>query len=363
MRRQGGWLVLIGSTLLAAGSATAKQREATEWSTSYWYNANENRLPRILLIGDSICNGYQSMVKDKLAGVAYTSFWATSKCITDPTYLKMLSFIVGEYDYEVIHFNNGLHSLGTDRAEWEAGLRAAFDLLKAEGHGAKIVWATSTPLKDPVLTEQAKELNAIAAKVVAEYGLPTNDLFALMDPQDRDKLWSDTFHYHAAGRDMQATQVAATIQPLLADWQPPAGADAGLVKNAGFEGAGDWSTYPPKPEAGGWELDQVNPHGGAQAAKITRSRPDSQIHHTGRPATEQVRHADLVGGRPSGKDSCPIAEQSLLCVLLDVTVNLTTERQHYRTQKLFRQITEPRIMFCSFNSRGGTYWVDDLSIV
>jgi len=366
MRRQGGWLVLIGSTLLAAGSATAKQREATEWSTSYWYNANENRLPRILLIGDSICNGYQSMVKDKLAGVAYTSFWATSKCITDPTYLKMLSFIVGEYDYEVIHFNNGLHSLGTDRAEWEAGLRAAFDLLKAEGHGAKIVWATSTPLKDPVLTEQAKELNAIAAKVVAEYGLPTNDLFALMDPQDRDKLWSDTFHYHAAGRDMQATQVAATIQPLLADWQPPAGADAGLVKNAGFEGAGDWSTYPPKPEAGGWELDQVNPHGGAQAAKITAKQAGFQFHQYG-PALQPGKTCTLTwwarAAEPAKMQVHVRTQKPPYAFYGDVTVNLTTEWQQYRTQ-----IDVPadyraadHVLFFNFPA-AGTYWVDDLSI-
>ncbi len=96
MRRQGGWLVLIGSTLLAAGSATAKQREATEWSTSYWYNANENRLPRILLIGDSICNGYQSMVKDKLAGVAYTSAKAGVEGL-----MRQLAYDYGQYGIRV----------------------------------------------------------------------------------------------------------------------------------------------------------------------------------------------------------------------------------------------------------------------
>jgi len=249
---QGRW-TMLGLALLTCAAGVAKQREGTEWSTSYWYNANEHRLPRILLIGDSICNGYQSMVKDKLAGVAYTSFWATSKCVTDPTYLKLLSFMLGEYDYEVIHFNNGLHSLNTDRTEWEAGLRAAFDLLKAEGKGAKILWATSTPLKDPALTERCKDLNAIAAKVVAEYGFPTDDLFALMDPQDRNKLWTDTFHYNAEGRGMQATQVANSIKPLLAGWKAPEGVDSGTIKNADFEGDGEWRVYPfDKPEVGSW---------------------------------------------------------------------------------------------------------------
>lgn len=196
-------------------SASSRQREGTEWSITYWYNANENKLPRVLLVGDSICNGYQSLVRDELAGVAYVSFYATSKCVTDRSYLKELAHVLDEYPYAVVHFNNGLHSLSTDRKEWEAGLRAAFDLLKAKGRGAKIIWVTSTPLKDPELTAKSRELNAIAARVVQEYGFPTNDLFALMDPMDRAKLWSDTFHYHAEGKKMQAKQVADAIRALL----------------------------------------------------------------------------------------------------------------------------------------------------
>ena len=44
--------------------------ENTEWSISYAYHltdANKN-LPRVLLVGDSICQGYQSKVRSKLEG-------------------------------------------------------------------------------------------------------------------------------------------------------------------------------------------------------------------------------------------------------------------------------------------------------
>lgn len=203
----------LGALPFPAGAERA--REATEWDTAYWYNATDNKLPRILLLGDSICNGYQSSVRDALAGVAYVSFWATSKCTSDRSYLKQLAYILEEYDYSVIHFNNGLHSLTSDRVEWETGLRNALKLIKEKGKGAKVIWATSTPLKDPALTEKARELNTIAARVMKEEGIPTNDLFALMDPLDRNKIWTDTYHYNADGRKLQATQVSEHIRAVL----------------------------------------------------------------------------------------------------------------------------------------------------
>ncbi|OGV59141.1 MAG: hypothetical protein A2X49_02275 [Lentisphaerae bacterium GWF2_52_8] len=192
-----------------------RRREATEWMISYWYNANDSKLPRVLLIGDSICNGYQYLVRDELAGVAYVSFYATSKCVSDPSYLSALSFMLGEYDYELIHFNNGLHSLDTDRASWELGLKAALDLISAKGKGAKIVWASSTPLKDPSLTRKAGELNAIAGKIMAERGIPVNDLFALMDPLDRDEFWCDVYHHKEEAKKMQARKIADLICKAL----------------------------------------------------------------------------------------------------------------------------------------------------
>ena len=207
-------LLVTGVMTMGLDAAAERQREGTEWSIIYWFNANQTKLPRILLVGDSICNGYQSSVKNELTDVAYTSFYATSKCVTDRSFIKELTHILDEYDYSVVHFNNGLHSLGTDRKEWESALRDVVKTLREKAKGAKLVFATSTPLKKPDMTEKAKELNAIAKRVMEEEGIPINDLFALMDPQDR-ALWSDTYHYHAAGREMQAKQVAEAIRKLL----------------------------------------------------------------------------------------------------------------------------------------------------
>jgi len=206
---------MAGILIMGMAMAGERQRERTEWSIKYWFDANQDKLPRILLIGDSICNGYQPFVRKELAGIAYTSFYATSKCVTDRSYLKELTFVLEEYDYAVIHFNNGLHSLDMDREQWETALRQALKVLKEKGKGAKLVFATSTPLKKADMTEKARELNAIAVRVMKEKGIPVNDLFALMDPQDR-AMWRDTFHYNQEGCKMQAKQVGDTIRGQLA---------------------------------------------------------------------------------------------------------------------------------------------------
>ena len=86
--------------------------ENTEWSISYAYHLTDAKksLPRVLLVGDSICQGYQGKVRAKLEGKANVTYWASSYCVTSPGYLRLLAFYLDEAKYDVIHFNHGLHS-------------------------------------------------------------------------------------------------------------------------------------------------------------------------------------------------------------------------------------------------------------
>jgi len=190
-------------------------REATEWIVSYAYNASDSKLPRVLLVGDSICNGYSAPTRDALAGSAYLAFFATSKCVTDKSYLRALEFFVDEYEFSFIHFNNGLHSLLTPLEEWGPALKDAVSLLKRKASRARLCWASSTPLADPALTEKAKALNGVAVAIMKEEGIPINDLFALMDPLDRKAHWCDTYHFREEAKAMQAKAVAACALSAL----------------------------------------------------------------------------------------------------------------------------------------------------
>ena len=188
--------------------------ENVEWSKAYAFNLTDDKkdLPRVFLIGDSICNGYKDEVKRLLDGRMTVSYWISSYCVTSPGYLRLLSFYLDEVKYDVIHFNNGLHSLGTEDADYEKGLRAALALIRAKQPKAKIVWATSTPLKDAEKTEKAKRLNAVAAKVVSEFkDIAVDDLFAAMDPLDREKNWGDTYHFFEPVQKLQAKLVSEAV--------------------------------------------------------------------------------------------------------------------------------------------------------
>ena len=190
--------------------------ENVEWSISYAFHlTDDNRdLPRVLLVGDSICNGYQEKVRELAEGRFNVSYWISSYCATSPEYLRLLAFHLDGAKYDVVHFNNGLHSLGTDTAAWAKALKAALELIRAKQPQARIVWATSTPLKDASKTAKAKELNTAAQTVVKKLGkIETDDLFALLDPLDREKYWSDVFHHRPEAREREAQQVVRMIMP------------------------------------------------------------------------------------------------------------------------------------------------------
>ena len=108
--------------------------ENIEWSTSYAYGLTDksSKLPRVLLVGDSICNGYQGGVRSRLNGRMNVTYWISSYCVTSKPYLTLLSVYLDEAEYDVIHFNNGLHSLQTPTADYERAYQAALELIRAD---------------------------------------------------------------------------------------------------------------------------------------------------------------------------------------------------------------------------------------
>ncbi len=199
-------------------SENIRGHENVEWSVAYAFHltdANKD-LPRVLLVGDSICNGYQGLVQKKLAGKVNVSYWVSSYCLTMPSYRKLLDVYLSEAKYDVIHFNNGLHSLHTDPTAWENSFRDTIAFIRTRQPEAKIVWCSSTPLKDPVRTAKAAELNARADKVVKEMRIPVvNDLFKTLDPLDREQNWSDIYHHKGNLREIEAQLVSDSVLAAL----------------------------------------------------------------------------------------------------------------------------------------------------
>lgn len=192
--------------------SSSRKNENIEWTIFYVFNRNDRQSPRFTVIGDSICNGYHADLRQKLADRASLTFWASSGCVTDPAYLPQLDLVLNDPQPDLLIFNNGLHSLSTDRAEWEEAYRLVIRFIKARLPGVPIVLLNSTPLRER--DERVDSLNNITAALAQEAGLPLWDIFAFCDPWDA-ACWRDQYHFTPDAIAKQADFLAARILPLL----------------------------------------------------------------------------------------------------------------------------------------------------
>ena len=139
-------------------------RESIEWCNIWIPDANGTKLPRVLLIGDSITQGYYPQVADKLKGKASVARLTTSKSIGDPALLAEVALVLDQCRFDVVHFNNGLHGWGYSEAEYEKHFPELVATIRKHAPKAKLIWATTTPMRKPenlaVIAEGTKRVQA-----------------------------------------------------------------------------------------------------------------------------------------------------------------------------------------------------------
>ena len=202
----------------------------------------EGDLPRVLIIGDSISIGYTDKVAELLGGEAVVerplredgkvqNCGPTSKGISD------LDLWLGETEWDVIHFNWGLHDLcdrhpdstatghrdkvngkiTVEPEQYEANLRQLVARLKVTG--AALIWASTTPVPEGTLGRFVGDevtYNAIAARVMSENGIPIDDLYTYMLPEvEKYGRAPGDVHYTEEGSGYLAAKVAAAIESVL----------------------------------------------------------------------------------------------------------------------------------------------------
>jgi hypothetical protein len=175
-------------------------------------------LPKVLVICDQIHSTTAKAASSALKGRAEV---VTPK--RDPgdtgTAIGQLDEILGKNKWDVIHFNFGFadlrhvdpktksgramsrHAGGvrvTTPEQYEKNLREIVTKLKATG--AKLVWASTTPLEgtrhDSLFVSGSEiEYNAIAAKVMAGNGIAFNDMHAWMLANTKEKQRGDPFSF------------------------------------------------------------------------------------------------------------------------------------------------------------------------
>lgn len=205
--------------------------------------------PRVLILGDSISIGYTPYVQKLMEGEA-TVLRPTGKpnpktkkaraenCAGTNNGVKNIDrwLKIDGGNWDVIHINFGLHDLKredpkthqasndrndppqADLATYEKQLREIIG--KAKETGAKIIFATTTPVpaggvkphRDPADVER---YNAVAKKIVAEFGGEVNDLYAFCLPRLKEIQKPVNVHFSPAGSELLAKQVVEAVRDAL----------------------------------------------------------------------------------------------------------------------------------------------------
>jgi hypothetical protein len=208
---------------VAEPGAGPPSREAIEWCDIWVSHANETKLPRVLLIGDSIVRDYYPEVERRLSSKAFVARLSTSRFISDPVLLKEIELVLDGTKFDVIQFNNGMHGWQHTESEYRKAFPKLFKIMRAHAPKARLIWATTTPLRDgkgvtydtnaQYSDERIAARNAIAAEFVTAQNIPTDDLNAVM--RGHPEYHSDNVHFNSQGIQIQADQVSIEIEKLL----------------------------------------------------------------------------------------------------------------------------------------------------
>ena len=180
--------------------------------TAWDYVKDDPKLPRVLLIGDSISRGYTLAVRRALAGKANVHR-APANCGPTAMGLKKLDVWLGEGRWDVIHFNFGIHDRNAKPEAYTGNLEQIVARLKKTGAG--LIWASTTPMPQGSAqypAGQSEKLNALAAPVMERNGIPIDDLYAAaIEPELARHQNTGDVHYKEPGYDLLGARAARSI--------------------------------------------------------------------------------------------------------------------------------------------------------
>jgi hypothetical protein len=184
-------------------------------ATAWDYLEDDPKLPRVLLIGDSISRGYTLATRKALAGRANVHR-APENCGPTANGLKKLEIYLGDEKWDVIHFNFGIHDRATPTADYQDRLEKIVTRLEATK--AKLIWASSTPIPPDTQYGDLAVIvrkNEEAAAIMRKRGVAIDDIYTAILPHvDATRNKADV-HFSEDGYRLMGAQVAQSIEQAL----------------------------------------------------------------------------------------------------------------------------------------------------
>ncbi len=214
-------------------------------SNAFALPTHRAELPNVFIYGDSISIGYTPQVRKELEGVANVyrlhANGGDSSSVIDKMKILESTMRAPELDghwtfqWDVIHFNVGLHDLkyldgktldkknGKQVLSTEVyaeNLRKIIAYWKEIAPRATLIFATTTPVPEGEAgrhVEDAIKYNQVALKVMSEYPeILVDDLYKLTLPK-QPEWWKapGNVHFNPIGIEAQGREVARVIRDAL----------------------------------------------------------------------------------------------------------------------------------------------------
>ena len=224
IRNRGKAWVVIGLFVLLYVSGhcqaqSSSRPEITEWTWEVRPDQVDQKLPNVLLVGDSITRNYFPEVQQELKGRANVYLFAASTSLGDPRLDRQLNeFAALEgVTFTVVHFNNGMHGWAYSEKEYTASFPGYVATLRKIAAGAHLIWASTTPVRKASApgpsNERIEVRNAEALKIMTHESIAVDDQYALM--VRHPGFYMDDVHFNPEGSSLQGKQVANTIETYL----------------------------------------------------------------------------------------------------------------------------------------------------
>ncbi|NIA22325.1 MAG: hypothetical protein GWP05_10270 [Anaerolineaceae bacterium] len=192
-------------------------------------------LDKVLIIGDSISVYYTPFVAAELEGRFAVAHNEGNASDSRNIVARLDDYLAADAEARLVHLNCGLHDSKLAVAgrghqvpleEYRENLNQIVGRLRASGR--RLVWATTTPILDGRhlathsefrrYNRDVLERNAVAARVMAEAGIPVNDLYAVVAEAGPEVcICQDGVHMTEAGSKLLARAVARAIQRTFPD--------------------------------------------------------------------------------------------------------------------------------------------------
>ncbi len=197
-------------------------------------------LPRILVIGDSISMGYRGFITKHFKGKAYVDYWVGGSWL-DPNSVKgenskvktSWTGVLSNGPYDVISWNSMTLHMWTPaqpgrclESNHADNVSEVIEHIRKTSPTSKLIWVRCTPyttavaggpsLLDEKKSERLVKFNKITDEVMAKYGIPEVDLYALCE-KNLDKASKDGVHWESSASALMADEIIKAIEKILSE--------------------------------------------------------------------------------------------------------------------------------------------------